>query len=151
MRERRGKGKGKQARSRTYGWTSKHKRKGNTMGNDKTTADPTKSAQVGEYTAITQGWTVKQYDAVVPARITERFTAWLLYVADKVAPSKPIELTLTKPNGQPYSDSTYHTQVNAVLHNVELLHKYPVLADYRVRYLAKKTTLYMTKDHRQGK
>ena len=121
------------------------------MGTEKIVAEPTAAASMGEYTAIAKGWVVKQYDAVVPARITERFTAWLLFMADKVVPNMPIELTLAKPNGGAYSDSTFHTQVNAVLHDTELVHKFPILADYRVRYLNKKTTLYITKEHRQGK
>jgi hypothetical protein len=110
--------------------------------------DAEKASQVGAYTAAHQGWLVKQYEATVPARIAERFAEWMHFMSDKVVPGKPIELTLSKPNGGRYSDSTFHTQVNTVLHDDTLCARYPEFADYRVRYLGKKTTFYITKDHR---
>jgi len=95
-------------------------------------------------------WTIIQYDAAVPATITERFCEWLIWVLSqarggKVTAGKPIALTLTKPNGEPYSDSTFHTQVNTVLHRRDMVERYPDLKLFRVRYLHKRTTLYLTK------
>ena len=95
-------------------------------------------------------WTIIQYDASVPANITERFCEWLIWVlaeatAGRVTANKPIALTLPKPNGEPYSDSTFHTQVNTVLHRRDMVERYPNLKLFRVRYLHKKTTLYLTK------
>jgi len=69
-------------------------------------------------------------------------------MADKVEPNKAIRLTLLKPNGEPYSDATFHTQMNAVLHNESMLKAHPVLRDYRLKYVHKSTTLFMVKDHR---
>lgn len=95
-------------------------------------------------------WTIVQHDAVVPAGITERFCEWLVWVlaeaaAGRVVVGKPIDLTLPKPSGEPYSDTTFHTQVTTVLHRADMVQKYPDLRLFRIRYLNKQTTLYLTK------
>jgi len=92
-----------------------------------------------------------QFVMMVPAAITERFAMWAQDIGTNPACviGKPITLTLTKDDGEAYTDSTYHAQmyraIAAYRDGEAWAQKYPALGCLTVRYIHKRTALTLTK------
>ena len=92
-----------------------------------------------------------QFTMTVPAAITERFAAWMQDIGSNpdCIVGKPITLTLTKPDGEPYTDSTYHAQtyraIAAMRDGEPWIARYPAVSCFSVRYIHKRTALVLVK------
>jgi len=96
-------------------------------------------------------YTLIQFDMPIPDDITLRFTKALCSLArdGNVVLNKPIGCPISKPNGEPYSDSTFHAQAYracaARKAGAAWTKAYPELELFAVRYVQKKTRLVLTK------
>jgi len=90
-----------------------------------------------------------QFTMMVPAAITERFAQWMQDIGSNPACiiGKPIALTLTKPDGDAYTDSTYHAQayraIAAAKDGEAWIARYPAVSCFMVRYIHKRTALVL--------
>lgn len=101
---------------------------------------------------VAEMFAVETFEIEVNPVITDRFAHWANYQSTRVPPNTGIKLTLAKTRGEgPYSDQTFHTQMNLVLHGAkapEYRKMYPNLIDMQLGKKEKRTQLFMTKDHR---
>ena len=92
-----------------------------------------------------------QFAMTVPAAITERFAAWMQDIGSNpdCIVGKPIMLTLTKPDGEAYTDSTYHAQayraIAAMRDGEAWIAPYPAVSCFSVRYIHKRTALVLVR------
>lgn len=92
-----------------------------------------------------------QFDMPIPDDITLRFCKALCALAHNTAVvlNKPLGCPIDKPNGEPYSDSTYHAQAYraraARKAGAPWTKNYPELDLFDVRYVQRKTRVVLTK------
>lgn len=89
---------------------------------------------------------VIEEDLDVELEMKERFAEWAEFQATHATIGKRIRCSLNKTRGDgPYSDATYHTQMNLVLHDKELIKKYPHIVNLKLTKKNKVTSLVRVK------
>ena len=102
---------------------------------EESTVEPTQESQEVTYEVI-------EFDLTDEPPLVERFAAWAEFQATHATVGKGIRCSLEKSRGDgPYSDATFHTQMNLVLHNKELLKKFPHLVNLKLSKKNKITQL----------